>query len=96
MTDTYGPAHGCPSCNCENTRGQHLTIYAPNELLWGRCGECGQIRWFTERYPPRYDGGPLKATHCACCTHPHDLGPGGHTIKRRPRIVDRAAEGVKP
>lgn len=64
-----------------DTREQ-VTIYAPNERLYGRCDACGQVKWDTDRY--RGDGighATERGSHCGCCTHPHDLPPGGHTLR---------------
>ncbi len=78
------PAYGflCRTCSCEPPDTDHLCIYSPHEGFCGRCEKCGQVRWRTEIYP-HHRGSPRRSTHCGCCTHPHDLKPGGHTIPHR-------------
>lgn len=78
----------CPSCRCPGP-GWHLTVYPPNETLYGRCGTCGQVKHSTELWDNQ---GPLRDTgydaersyHCGCCAHPHNLDPGGHELESRP------------
>jgi hypothetical protein len=72
----------CPTCTCEPKTGVRLTVYPPNEILYGRCETCGQVRWSTEAYSNRYHS-QTTAMHCACCSHPHDLEPGGHDFTDR-------------
>lgn len=72
----------CQTCRCWPTDTDSLTVYPANELFYGRCDTCGQVRWGTEIYTNGH-GSPHPARHCDCCTHPHDLKPGGHTIPTR-------------
>ena len=72
----------CPTCHCEPETGWDLTVYPPNELVYGRCETCGEIRWSTEMFSLR-SRSKKRAMHCGCCTHPHDLAPGGHHISER-------------
>ncbi|OLT13039.1 hypothetical protein BJF79_03830 [Actinomadura sp. CNU-125] len=53
-----------------------ITVYPASEPLYGRCDTCGEIRWQTEYH--RAGQRPERSDHCACCTHPHDLGRGHH------------------
>lgn len=53
-----------------------LVVYPANEILYGRCETCGEIRWHTEL--TRHRQQPIRSKHCGCCTHPHDLERGGH------------------
>jgi hypothetical protein len=85
VTRAYGAAEhvvkALQACGLMDTREQ-VTIYAPNERLYGRCDACGQVKWDTDRY--RGDGSghaPERGSHCGCCTHAHDLPPGGHTLR---------------
>lgn len=85
MTDTTHPHVGhCPTCRCQRDDVDHITVYPSNERI-GNCRTCGQVRWFTERY--HGDGSGLsddqRSMHCGCCTHPHDLANGGHTVPCR-------------
>lgn len=65
----------CPTCRCEQLTGALLlTVYPASEILYGRCEKCRTVRHATESWEP------ARSTHCACCTHPHDLAPGGHVI----------------
>ena len=70
------------TCTCEPQTGWDLTVYPPNAILYGTCDTCGQIRWGTERFNLRTRE-HTHATHCDCCTHPHNLQPGGHHISGR-------------
>lgn len=58
-----------------------LTVYPAHEGLYGRCGTCDQIRWQTE-FHEEGRGAGKRSSHCGCCTHAHDLEPGGHEITR--------------
>jgi hypothetical protein len=78
----------CPTCQCEPKTGFELTVYPPNEILYGRCETCGQVRWGTEMFSLRYRS-QSGTTHCGCCTHAHDLPPGGHHITDRERLHGR-------
>jgi len=72
----------CPTCRCEQPTGALLlTVYPANEILYGRCEKCRTVRHATESCPadgPPWE--PVRSEHCGCCTHPHDLAPGGHVI----------------
>jgi hypothetical protein len=72
----------CPTCQCAPAGTDSLTVYPPHEGFYGRCDVCDRIRWATEIYT-NGRGSPHRAQHCACCTHPHDLKSGGHTIPTR-------------
>lgn len=74
----------CPTCRCEPKTGYELTVYPPGEVLYGRCQTCGQVRWGTEMFSNRYRT-QTSALHCGCCTHLHDLLPGGHYLTDRER-----------
>lgn len=71
----------CPSCSCEPPDTDSLAIYAPH-AFYGFCEACGRTKWQTEIHA-FHRGSPRRSTHCGCCTHPHDLEPGGHTIPHR-------------
>ena len=87
----------CPTCTCEPKYGYSLTVYPANEILYGRCGTCGQVRWSAElSYWTQQDGWmPKRSDHCGCCTHPHDLVPGGRdfTLRQWKARLSRAAAG---
>lgn len=72
----------CATCRCTPTGTDALIVYPPNERIYGRCEACGRVRWETQIYTD-HRGRPHHARHCGCCTHPHDLRPGGHTIPSR-------------
>lgn len=75
----------CKTCTCESQRAIHLTVYAPNEKLYGSCETCGQPRWVTELSRSSTAGGwgAERSEHCGCCTHRHDLSRGGHDFTVR-------------
>lgn len=56
-----------------------LTVYPPNVILYARCETCAQVRWTTE-HSPAGSRATKRSLHCGCCTHPHDLPPGGHVL----------------
>ena len=74
----------CKTCTCEPKTGWHLTVYPPNEILYGRCEICGDVRHATQLHSLRWRS-TSSAMHCGCCTHPHDLEPGGHFITEKKR-----------
>lgn len=78
------PRYGthCRTCSCEPPDTDALTVYPPIEGFDGRCDTCGQIRWETQIHA-FHRGSARRSKHCGCCTHPHDLEPGGHTIPHR-------------
>jgi hypothetical protein len=78
MSDAFltDPMPHCPSCTCESEL-DGLTIYSPNERLYGRCGTCGEERWATD-FHTGGRGEPARSQHCGCCTHRHNLPNGGH------------------
>jgi len=84
---THAEVGHCPTCHCQRDDTDHLTVYPPVEKIYGRCDTCGQIRWHTEWHHNVYskDGGwrERRPMHCGCCTHPHDLANGGHTVPCR-------------
>jgi len=84
QTTVTVPTYGfhCRTCTCPPPDTDALTIYPPHEGFHGRCETCGEVRWKTEIYP-FHRGSPRRSLHCACCTHPHDLKPGGATIPHR-------------
>lgn len=59
---------------------RELTVYPPVEAVYGRCPTCRTVRWETHRGGGRYAPGGKCSMHCGCCTHPHDLPPGGHVL----------------
>ena len=75
----------CRSCTCDPRTGSWLTVYPPNEILYGRCETCREVRHETESGPYRYPEAMKRSLHCGCCTHPHNLPPGGHDIPERTR-----------
>lgn len=81
VTETGGTPNHCPTCRCLGDTDS-LTIYAPNETMYGRCPVCKDVMWHTEIHAG-HRGSSRRSKHCGCCTHPHDLNPGGYTIPRR-------------
>ena len=75
----------CPTCTCEPKYGYSLTVYPANETLYGCCETCGRVFWSTELSHWSHGKGwdAIRALHCGCCTHPHDLAPGGHDFTLR-------------
>lgn len=61
-------------------RVRELIVYPPVEAVYGRCLTCRTVRWGTDRGGGRYAPGGKCSLHCDCCTHPHDLPPGGHVL----------------
>jgi hypothetical protein len=59
---------------------RELTVYPPVEAVYGRCETCRTVRWGTERGGPGGGTTWKRSLHCGCCTHPHDLLPGGHVL----------------
>jgi hypothetical protein len=76
------PVKHCRSCQCDPDDSDSLTVYAPNERMYGRCDTCNAVKWHTEIYTG-HCGSPRRSAHCGCCIHPHDLKPGGHNIPTR-------------
>jgi hypothetical protein len=76
------PVKHCRSCQCDPDNSDSLIVYSPNECMYGRCDTCNTVKWHTEIYTGHY-GSPRRSAHCGCCTHPHDLKPGGHNIPTR-------------
>ena len=66
----------CVTCTCEREMDE-IGIYPPHEGFYGRCDRCGEVRWGTDRNIGGC-GEPIRKTHCGCCTHLHNLPPGGH------------------
>jgi hypothetical protein len=78
----------CATCTCPAIR-IHLTVFPPNEVLYGTCEACGQPRWEVQfwDYHRRGAGYPGERTqHCGCCTHEH-RPPGGYDLARRERVL---------
>jgi hypothetical protein len=67
----------CPTCTCQAPAGE-FTVYPRNEGFYGRCETCGEVRWVTEHDEYAHGDEDRRRYHCACCTHPHNLSPGGH------------------
>ena len=86
-TLAHGRKHSiCPTCSCDNRKIIHLGVYPPNEILYGHCSDCGQVRWGTSKSRWGRNGWETTPSeHCACCTHPHDLEPGGHDLPQESR-----------
>jgi hypothetical protein len=84
-----GTAGHCPTCRCPEKR-YHLTVFAPNEKLYGRCGACGQARFEVEVFDNRTREHLPRTAHCGCCDHIH-LEPGGYEYGHRPVMAQEGA-----
>jgi hypothetical protein len=83
---TRRPEH-CRTCRCDPVRDtDSLSIYPPNATLYGKCPKCREVRWVSYRWTQdngiHHNGSPERKEHCLCCTHPHDLAPGGYFIPK--------------
>ncbi len=72
----------CPDCAGTADDAEMVAVFPANERLYGRCDTCGAARWMTDRYQGDGAGQDIeRATHCGCCSHSHNLPPGGHTLR---------------
>lgn len=73
----------CKTCTCRRLprNVHHIIIYGRSPHLYGVCDACKQVKWQTERFENN-SGSGVRAQHCGCCIHPHDLRPGGYFIRK--------------